>query len=262
MSVYNDSAEPPGSRTWASVSSIAYSRFKGEDKKGHENFRTAWRYLYRRGLTDGFNIMADNPPASFVALTMAWMERVLMDADLIKVEEVCARCGATLDEYLEWEQSDLGKYVKRVDSAIAKERMDGSTRRVLRKIVEWVTEKDDKKGAELFLRATGQLDGVKDNSPGLPVKVIQTYVMGDNRPKEVPQAKVHKPELTPSGEAALRIQAKFRSIGGRPIKDVDRSLSSVHTTETLKRKPDRHIDRASAHKDEVAAMREDGDVER
>lgn len=183
-----------------------------------DEYFSAWKFTYFRGLGDSFNIMAANPTLETVAITMVWMKAVLMDEEVIKVPLVISEARVILEKFIDWENSELGKYVRRLDTAIARERLNGQTRKVLKKIVSWV-EKEDKKAAEMFLRATGQYDGMQDPGKGLPVTLIDEYVAGETQ--LAPQAAFYVQKLSPQAEAKLAVTAKYRvGMGGKEGRDI------------------------------------------
>lgn len=215
--------DPDGSRTWASVATMMKRRWPEKDEAEKLNLFTAWKFTYLRSRPDGFNIMAGCPDIELIAITMVWMRAVLFDQETIKIPDVIAEAKVTLDHFIAWENSDLGKYVQRLDSAIAKERMNGQTRKVLKKIVGWV-EKDDKKAAEMFLRATGQYEGIDDPGKGIPIQVIEEYTAGKST--MAPAAKFYKQKLTPQEEAKLAVTAKFRGEQGKGV-EVKRDIHTL-----------------------------------
>jgi hypothetical protein len=190
---------------------------KGE--KGDWNkkaYRTGWKYLELKGKEDGLDIYelcVGNDKSIWVKLSFMFMAWILEDKPDFKISDLCEASGADLGQYVEWEQSELGKLCKRLDRKLANERMVGQTRVVKKNLIAWV-QAGDKKAAEMFLRCTGQYDGDAEAAEGIHAHVVEKY--RDGVPVSRKNLEMAKGKMEPNEEEEARLRIKGRFGRGDP----------------------------------------------
>lgn len=183
-----------------------------EDDDMQEDLAGVWDFLMSIAKREGIELLEVPMSPADIKISLVFTKFLLEDRTEFTPREIIETARVTQRAYTAWEfMSELGRFCKRVDKIVGRERMQGQTRMVQKKLVEWA-EAGDKKAAEMFLRTTGQYDGEKESADGVFVEVIEKY---DEEAIEKATAKRLelpgvKPEPTPVEElkATLHVAAK------------------------------------------------------
>lgn len=159
------------------------------DDETFEMYANIWIWLVNKGQKEDKKLDEFPVTPGGIRMTLEYMRRVLMDEMMNHTPvDFLKKCSTKMDDYLQWYESDLGRFVFRCEQLFETDRIKSQTHVVRKYLVDGI--KDGDKGLiKVWAQMVGRDKGENEDEGYDPIEVVNKYLDEKGNPAKVIQIK-------------------------------------------------------------------------
>lgn len=144
-----------------------------------------WIWLLSKGKKEDKDLETFSVTPGGIRMSIEYMRRVLMDEMALHTPaNLMEKCLTRMDDYLQWYESDLGRFVFRCEQLFETDRIKSQTHVVRKHLLDGI-KAGDKGLIKVWAQMVGRDKGENEEEGYDPIEVVNKYLDEQGRPAKV-----------------------------------------------------------------------------